>query len=97
MISYWRYDEKSFVCEHSFLTPQIVPFEHVSGEKSKNTYVMVGKNNELFFFCESKEGLEVCEILTKPKVAKSHNFDDNVERHRVESKLLQKCMKPRDF
>jgi len=100
IISFWRYDGKSFVCEHSFSTPKIVPFEHVSGKKYKKSYVMVGQSNELFFFCENKGGdqLWLCEIVnTQSHDHKSHDFDENVKKYIVENSQLLKFMKPRDF
>ena len=73
IISYWKYDKKAFSCTHSFTSPAIIPIEHASRDKFKNTYITVGRNGGLYYFCEGTttdikyngddKPLYLCEII----------------------------------
>lgn len=71
IISTWEYSKGAFQCTHSFKSPKIVPIEHASGDKFKQTYITVGRNGKLYYFC-LKNGnskgdepeLYLCEIIS---------------------------------
>ena len=56
IISYWKYDENQrriFLCQHSFMTPKILPMRYTSNKDHKKEYLFRSRD-EVFFFCKDQ-------------------------------------------
>ena len=59
IFSFWKYNgqeyaDGTFDCEHSFSSPEIVPFVDLSLKDHNHTYLMKGQNDEIFFFIQEE-------------------------------------------